>query len=174
MTSEAKFYPGLSMGNVQVTIGVIGGNMSSEETYRSAYDVGKFIAQNNAVLVCGGLGGIMEAASKGASENGGTVLGILPSGKKTDANEYVDIAIPTGMGLSRNALVVQASDVCIAFPGSYGTLSEMAIALNLHIPVVYLPGAWNLTKIGQVESNLFKEAFDPYQAVGIALSIIKK
>ncbi|MBD3315917.1 MAG: TIGR00725 family protein, partial [Chitinivibrionales bacterium] len=120
--------------------------------------------------VCGGLGGVMEAAAKGAKSAGGTVVGILPGENADDANASVDIAIPTGMGIARNVLVVRAADVVIALPGSYGTLSETAVALSLRKTVIYLPGAWNLKRIGQVESALFKEAFEPAQAVGLALS----
>ena len=98
-------------------IGVIGsGRTISSEQAQLAHEVGALIAQRRMVLVCGGLGGIMEAASKGAQENGGTVIGILPGTSRADANAYVTIAIPTGLGENRNALVVQASDVSSLFP----------------------------------------------------------
>jgi uncharacterized protein (TIGR00725 family) len=161
------------MTKQKITIGVIGGNEASQTDCDLAYEVGKFIASNDAALVCGGLGGIMEAASKGASENGGTVIGLLPGEEKTDANPYVNIAIPTGLGISRNVLVVRASDALIAFPGSYGTLSEIALALSMGETVVYMPGAWDLRKIAPVDGNLFKEAFDARQAIGLALAGIK-
>ncbi len=157
----------------KITIGVIGGSQASAEDCRSAYEVGKFIAGNNAVLVCGGLSGIMEAASKGAHENGGTVVGILPGDDKKDANAFVNIAVPTGLGVSRNVLVVRASDALIAFPGAYGTLSEIALALHLKKTVVYMPGTWDLKKIAAVDSAYFKEAFDAGQAVGLALGAVK-
>jgi uncharacterized protein (TIGR00725 family) len=114
----------------------------------------------------------MEEASRGARENGGTVVGILPGNDPNDANSYVDIAVPTGMGVGRNVLVVRTADVLIAFPGSYGTLSEIAIALNVNKTVVYLPGSWDLRRIGRVDGSLFKEAFDGGQAVGLALNAI--
>jgi uncharacterized protein (TIGR00725 family) len=158
------------MGNYKISIGVIGGNSIDEKTAEMAYMVGKHIALNAAVLICGGLGGVMEAASKGAYENGGIVLGILPGEKKSDANPFVSIALPTGFGSGRNILVVRSSDVLIAFPGSYGTLSEIAFALNLGKTVIYLPGTWDLKKIGRIDNALFKEAFEPAQAVGIALN----
>jgi uncharacterized protein (TIGR00725 family) len=160
------------MPSRKITIGVIGGAEASADNYQIAYDVGKFIAGNNATLVCGGLSGIMEAASKGAFENDGCVIGILPGDAKADANPYVHIVIPTGMGVMRNALLVRTSDVLIAFPGSYGTLSEIALALNLGKTVVYLPGAWDLKKIALIDSAYFKEAFDARQAVGLALNSI--
>ena len=112
----------------------------------------------------------MEAASQGASENGGLVVGLLPGEDKGSANPFIHIALPTGMGVGRNILVVRSSDVRIAFPGSYGTLSEIALALNTGKTVIYMPGAWNLSKIGQVDSSLFKEAFDAPSAVGLSIS----
>ena len=102
-------------------IGVIGASETTEEQYQLAYELGGHIANRGAILVCGGLGGIMEACSKGAAENGGLVIGILPGDSKADANPYVSIAIPTAAGISRNVLVVHTADVLIAFPGSYGT-----------------------------------------------------
>jgi len=153
-----------------VTIGVIGGNTIDENTWQEAYNVGAGIAARGAYLVCGGLGGVMEAASRGASEAGGTVIGILPSADKRSANQFVSVVIPTGLGLARNTLVVQASDVLIAFPGSYGTLSEIGFALNVGKTVIRMPGAWNLPRIGKVEAALFKEATDATHAVGLALN----
>ena len=162
------------MNNRKITIGVIGGNVVDEKTSETAYNVGKHIAMNNAVLVCGGLGGVMESASKGAYENGGMVLGILPGESKQDANKFISLAIPTGFGAGRNIIVVRASDVLIAFPGSYGTLSEISFALTIGKTVVYMPGSWDLKKIGKIDSSLFKEAFEPGQAVGIALNALSE
>jgi uncharacterized protein (TIGR00725 family) len=157
----------------RITIGVIGGAEAHPESSMLAYDVGRLIAGNDAILVCGGLSGIMEAASKGAFENNGLVVGFLPGERKSDANQYVHIAVPTGMGIARNVLVIRASDALIAFPGSYGTLSEIAVALNLGKTVVAMPGTWDLKKIAPVDSALFKEAFDPGQAVGLALNALQ-
>jgi uncharacterized protein (TIGR00725 family) len=155
-------------------IGVIGGAEASAETLAIAYDVGKYIAGNDAVLVCGGLGGIMEAASRGAAENGGIVLGIIPGLDKAAANASVHIVVPTGMGYARNALVVNSSDVLIAFPGKFGTLSEIGLALASGKTVVYLPGSWNLQKIEPIDVSLYKEAFDAHSAVGLALDALRK
>jgi uncharacterized protein (TIGR00725 family) len=162
------------MKKYPITIGVIGGNQTDEENYRLAYEIGSLIATRGAAMVCGGLAGIMEAASKGARENNGFVIGILPGTDKSDANQYVDIAIPTGLGVSRNVLVVQASDVLIALPGSFGTLSEISIALTLLKTVIYMPGVWELGKIAPVNAALFKEATTPSQAVGLALDALSK
>jgi uncharacterized protein (TIGR00725 family) len=161
------------MSTRKIVIGVIGGARVAQESLDLAHEVGALIAQRDALLVCGGLGGVMEAAAKGAAENGGTVVGILPSESRQDANPYVTIAIPTGMGISRNMLVVRAADAIIAFPGSYGTLSEIALALNLGKTVVYLPGAWDLRKIEAVPTSQFKEAFNAAQAVGLALDAVR-
>jgi uncharacterized protein (TIGR00725 family) len=156
-------------------IGVIGGGREIfQDQYELAYETGMLIAQRNAILVCGGLGGIMEAASKGAAEHEGTVVGILPSNSKADANPYITIALPTGLGIARNALVANASDAVIAFPGAFGTLSEIALALESGKSVIYLPGAWDLKKAGRVEGKRFIEAFDARQAVGMALGEIGK
>jgi hypothetical protein len=151
-------------------IAVVGGNRVTGEVANTAFEVGSHIGLNGAILVCGGLGGVMEAAAKGAKKAGGTVVGILPGESGDDANPHVDIAIPTGMGIGRNVLVVRTADVVVALPGAYGTLSEIAVALSLGKTVIYLPGAWKLTKIGTIDSALFKEAFEPAQAVGLALN----
>jgi uncharacterized protein (TIGR00725 family) len=160
---------------IKPIVGVIGsGRAISPELSQFAFSVGMHIAQRGAILVCGGLQGVMEAASRGARENNGTVIGILPGTNKADANQFVDIVIPTGFGIGRNALVIHTADVVIAFPGAFGTLSEIATALETGKTVVYFPGAWDLKKAGQLEDARFIEAFDPKQAVGIALGEIGK
>jgi uncharacterized protein (TIGR00725 family) len=154
-------------------VGVIGsGRPVAPEQFQLAYDVGMYIAQRGATLVCGGLGGIMEAASKGAADQGGIVIGILPSTAKRDANPHVTVAVPTGLGSARNALVVHTADVLIAFTGAFGTLGEMAMALDAQKSVVTLPGAWELRKAGNLENARVLEAFDAKQAVGMALGEI--
>jgi hypothetical protein len=156
-------------------IGVIGsGRALSDEQFRLAYEVGKLIARRGAMLVCGGLGGVMEAAAKGAHEHEGFVVGILPGADRADANPYVDLAVPTGLGMARNALVARTADVLIAFPGAFGTLSEIALALDSGKSVVFFPGVWDLRKAGSTESARFLEAFDAAQAVGMALGEIGK
>lgn len=108
-----------------------------------AAEVGRFVAENGGVIVCGGLGGIMEGAARGAREGKGVSIGILPSDDPNDANEYIDFVIPTGMGEARNMLVVRAADVVVAFPGKYGTLSEMALTLQAGKPLISVH-AWSL------------------------------
>jgi len=124
-------------------IGVIGPSVAEPEILSLAEEVGFEIAQRNAILVCGGLGGVMEAAARGAKRAGGLTLGILPGTFGDEANEFIDLPLPTGLGEARNVLVVRSSLVLIAIAGSYGTLSEIALALKLGVPVVALR-SWQL------------------------------
>jgi len=149
---------------MKTTIGVIGPNQCGEEIYRLAYEVGQEIANRGAVLVCGGLGGAMEAACKGAKAAGGLTIGILPSDSRSHANPYVDIPIVTGMGIARNALVVRSCQAVIAIDGRYGTLSEIAFCLQLGIPLVGL-------RTWKIDSHIHR-AETPQEAVEKALSLI--
>jgi uncharacterized protein (TIGR00725 family) len=124
-------------------IGVIGGGDCTDDVRRLAFEVGRLIAEAGAALVCGGLGGVMAAACEGAKSAGGTTIGILPGKSRSDANAFVDHAIPTGLGEARNIIVVNSSDALIALPGEFGTLSEFAFALKLSKPVVNM-GGWDL------------------------------
>jgi uncharacterized protein (TIGR00725 family) len=108
-----------------------------------AHELGKKLAEVVETLVSGGLSGTMVAVCRGFKAGGGTTIGILPSYNKKDANPYVDIAIPTGLGLARNVLVVTSADVVVALPGGPGTLSEMAYCLQFGVPVISL-GSWKL------------------------------
>jgi uncharacterized protein (TIGR00725 family) len=117
-------------------ISVIGAGSCNNQIYKLAEEVGSLIAQRGAILVSGGLGGVMEAASKGASEAGGTVVGILPGFSREEANRYVTIPITTGLSHARNVIVARTADAVIAVSGEYGTLSEIAIALKLGKPVI--------------------------------------
>jgi len=143
-------------------IGVIGGGECTEEIYKIAEKVGKKIAENNAVLICGGLGGVMEAACKGAKNRGGTTIGILPGNNRDDANKYVDLPIATGMGYARNIIIVYTAQCLIAIDGKYGTLSEIAYALAFNKPVIGI-------KTHKIEGNL-EEAHSPEEAVEKALA----
>jgi uncharacterized protein (TIGR00725 family) len=125
---------------------VIGPSEASAEEAARAEDVGRLLAGRGAVVVCGGLGGVMEAVSRGAAHEGGAVLAILPGSDRSAANEHVTIALATGMGEMRNALVVRAVDAVIAVGGAYGTLSEVAFALRTGVPVVGLD-TWALDDV---------------------------
>ena len=112
-------------------IGVIGAGDCNNEIYETAYNVGKIVAENKQILICGGLQGVMEASCKGAFENNGITIGILPGDDVKSANRYVTVPIATNMGHSRNIIIVTSSSFLIAVGGGYGTLSEIAIALKM-------------------------------------------
>jgi uncharacterized protein (TIGR00725 family) len=128
-----------------VYIAVCGPDPAPDDVAAQCESVGRALAGAGAVLVCGGLGGAMEAAARGAAAAGGTVLGILPGTDRRAANDFVTVAVPTGMGEMRNALIVRAADAVIAVGGEFGTLSEIALALKAGKPVVGL-GTWRLAK----------------------------
>jgi len=119
-------------------VSVIGGSTVTDEEYALAERVGRELAERGHVVVCGGLTGAMEAVAKGASEADGETIGILPGEDRDEANEYVDVPVATGIGDARNALVALNGDAAIAIDGGYGTLSEIALALNGGLPVAGL------------------------------------
>ncbi len=134
-----------------MNIAVIGGFKCSKKFYKCAYELGKLIAQNGWILICGGRTGVMEAACKGAKEKDGLTVGILPSVNGKDANAYVDVKIPTGIGYARNIFVVRAADIVIALDGKYGTLSEIAFAFNENKPVIGID-TWDIKGIIKVKN----------------------
>ena len=119
-------------------IGIIGAGICDAATAERAEAIGRMIAERGALLYCGGLGGVMEAAAKGAAEAGGVTVGILPGAKASDANPYIKIPVVTGMGHARNVVLVRSCEALIAVSGSHGTLSEIALALKMWKPVVGL------------------------------------
>ena len=124
-------------------IAVIGGRKTDKSLLREAEEVGKLIARKGAILVCGGLGGVMEAASRGAKSEGGTTVGILPHNDSMKANKYIDIPISTGLGIGRNVIIARTAEALIAVGGEYGTLSEIAFSLQMEKPVVGI-GTWDI------------------------------
>ena len=122
---------------------VVGPGRASADELAAAEAVGSELARRGAVVVCGGLGGAMEAACRGAKEAGGLTVGLLPGSDRSAANPFVDVAVATGLGEARNALVVRAADGVIAVGGGYGTLSEIAFGLKAGKPVVGL-GGWDI------------------------------
>ena len=136
-------HEGLDELSAPLHIGVIGEGVCSARVARDAERVGAAIARAGAVLLCGGLHGVMEAASRGAAEAGGVVVGLLPGFRRRDANRWVTIPIVTGMDQARNVVLVRSCDALVAIGGMYGTLSEIALALKLGIPVVGLR-TWRL------------------------------
>ncbi len=153
-------------------VAVIGSASCSQEVAARAEAVGQEIARRGAVLVCGGRGGVMEAACRGAKAEGGTTVGILPGADRGEANRYVDIAIATGMGEARNAIVVRTADAVVAVSGGYGTLSEIGLALKIGRPVVGL-GTWELQQAGQSVAAVV-QATTPAQAVERALALVRE
>ena len=153
-------------------VSVIGGGDSSEEEARLAEEVGRELARRGANLICGGLGGVMEAACRGAASQGGTTIGILPGNDRHEANAYVNIPIVTGMGYARNAIVAKSAQAVIAIGGSYGTLSEIAYALQSDVPVVGL-GTWSLSRAGMEDKSIVA-AHSPAEAVEKALALAKR
>ena len=146
-------------------IGVIGTSEASTEEYQTAEEVGREIARRKGILVCGGLGGVMEASCRGAKSEGGLTIGIIPGSSKKEANPYVDIPIVTGISEARNIIVVRSSNAIIAIGGSFGTLSEIAFALKLEIPVIGI-NTW------EVSTNI-KKATTPKEAVDLAFSLAR-
>jgi uncharacterized protein (TIGR00725 family) len=157
------------MINKKRFIAVIGGNQCSPQEAQLAEEVGRELARRGAILVCGGLGGIMEAACRGASSKGGVTIGILPGDSRQAANRYVQIPIVTGLGYARNLAVVKSAQAVIAIDGSYGTLSEISHALQNGIPVIGI-NTWSLTRNGQQDKSIIL-AQDAVDAVNKALSL---
>jgi len=130
---------------------VVGPDDADAKQRAAAEEVGRLLAEAGAIVVTGGRGGVMEAASKGAREAGGTTLGILPGPDRREANEWVTVAVPTGMGEARNALVVRAADAVVAVGGAWGTLSEIAFARKTGKPVAALD-SWDLDGVDRFET----------------------
>jgi uncharacterized protein (TIGR00725 family) len=133
-------------------VSVVGSGTASGELYEMAREIGRLVAERGGTLICGGRSGVMEAAARGATEAGGTAIGILPDEDRTRANEYLSYSIATGMGHARNLAVVCSGDVVIAVGGEYGTLSEIGLARKVGRPVVALRG-WELGEHVSVASS---------------------
>ena len=132
-------------------VAVIGPSDATSEQTRAAEAIGRGLADGGAILVCGGLGGVMAAACHGAGAAAGTTVGLLPGTDRTSANDWVQIALPTGVGELRNGLLIRAADAVIAVGGAYGTLSEIALALRAGVPVIGL-NTWEIEGVERVKS----------------------
>ena len=152
-------------------IAIIGGSNCTKEEARIAEEVGLLVAKKGAVVINGGLSGVMEHSSKGAKKGGGLVIGILPTPNAADANKYVDVALPTGLGYARN-IIVASADAVIAIGGALGTLSEIAFALQRGTPVIGL-GTWDIDRKRSGGATVIK-AKSPKNAVDKALKAIDK
>jgi len=153
----------------QKIIAVIGGGQCSKEEAKIAEEVGRQLARQGAILVCGGLSGVMEAACKGASSEGGITIGILPGENRQAANPYVQIPIVTGIGYARNITVVKSAQAVIAIDGNYGTLSEISHALQSGIPVIGL-NTWSLSRNSKQDNSIIP-AQNATEAVDKALNL---
>ena len=153
-------------------VAVIGGSSPTAEEASLAEGVGRALAEAGAVLVCGGYGGVMEAACRGAKEAGGLTIGILSGSDESEANPYVDVAIVTGIGHARNAIITRTAKVAIAVGGSYGTLSEIGFALGFDKPVVGLQ-TWSMERSGHPSVPIIR-AETPEQAVREALAQLQE
>jgi uncharacterized protein (TIGR00725 family) len=140
-------------------VAVVGASEATGEQAELARAVGAGLARSGAVVITGGRGGVMAAASRGAAESGGIAVGLLPGAERQEANEWVTVALPTGLGELRNGLVVRAADAVIAVGGAYGTLSEIALALRAGVPVIGL-NTWQIDGVRHVGT--------PEEAVALA------
>jgi len=156
----------------EMIIGVIGDSSCSPEEAKLAETVGELLAQQGANIVCGGLGGVMEAACRGAKSKGGLTIGILPGKNSSMANSWVDIPLVTGIGEARNIAVVKSAQAVIAIGGGYGTLSEIAYALKSSISVIGL-NTWSLSRNGQEDDSIIRVQ-SATEAVGKAISLAKR
>jgi uncharacterized protein (TIGR00725 family) len=150
-------------------VAVCGPGVANEQETAWAERVGRLVARAGAVVVCGGVSGVMDAVARGAAAEGGTSIGILPGRDRAEASPAITYSIPTGMGETRNALVVRAADVVIAVAGEFGTLSEIALALKMGVPVVGLH-TWGLVRGGRAV-EAFPTAETPEEAVRLALEL---
>ena len=133
-------------------IAVVGAGIADEGTYQIAYTMGKLLGEKGAIVYTGGLGGVMEAACKGASEAGATTVGILPGHKPEEANPYVKVLVFSDMGHARNVILIRSVEAVIAISGGYGTLSEIALALKMWKPVIGINTWENIPGVNYVSS----------------------
>ena len=154
-----------------LTIGVIGASSPTKKIENLAKEVGCLLAANGAVVICGGLSGVMEAVCRGAKSIGGTTIGILPGSNPDVANEWIDHVICTGMGEARNLVIIKSSDAVIAVGGGYGTLSEIGFALKLNKPIIGLQ-TWELEN-PNMDKLALKVMDDPKDAVSMSIKMAK-
>lgn len=150
-------------------VAVIGGYTCSPEEAHMAEVAGRQLARQGAIVICGGEGGVMEAACKGAKAEGGLTVGILPGDNRNTANPYVIIPILTGIGAARNVIVVKSAQAVIAIGGGYGTLSEISFALKNQIPVIGL-NTWAFSHLNEVDNSVIRTD-DPVEAANLAVEL---
>jgi len=150
-------------------IAVIGGFPCSPEEGRLAEIVGRELAKKGAILICGGEGGVMEAACKGARSEGGLTIGVLPGESRQTTNAYVSIPIVTGIGSARNMIIIKSAQAVVAIGGGYGTLTEIAFALKFNVPIIGL-NTWSLSRGNQSDNSIFLTE-DPVAAAELAIEL---
>ena len=155
----------------RLTIGVIGTSTPTKKIEGLAEEIGYYLASNEVDVICGGLGGVMEAVCKGAKSNNGRTIGVLPGSSPEDANMWVDNVICTGLGEARNLIIIKSSDAVIAVGGGYGTLSEIGFALKLNKPIIGLH-TWGLEH-PNMDKLALKTSDDPKKAVLDAIHLAK-
>lgn len=153
---------------ISYNIAVVGGSRAEGRPLRLAYSVGRLLAARNAIVICGGLTGVMEAVARGAKSRGGISVGILPGSHAVEGNRHLTVRLPTGIGFARNFLIVRASDAVIAIDGSSGTISEAAFAISEGKTVISLD-SFGLTKSKEYDGD-FIVATSAKDAVEIAIS----
>jgi hypothetical protein len=153
-------------------IAVCGPGVANARESAWAEEIGRRLAEAEAIVVCGGISGVMDDVARGAATAGGTVVGILPGPDRAGASVHLTVSVPTGMGETRNALVVRAADAVIAVAGEWGTLSEIALALKMGRPVVGL-GTWELAKAGTPVEGIVRAA-TPEEAVDRAVQLARR
>lgn len=161
----------------KIIIAVIGRDGEIDDNVKKiCYNIGRDIAKADCMLICGGMNGVMEAACKGANENGGLTIGILPTGNKDDANKYVQISIATGIGFARNAIITSDADGIIAINGKYGTLSEIGFALGYDKLVVLVNGSKGVCDDVDFSKANFENLYkaDVKDAVNLVINLIKE
>ncbi len=140
-------------------VAIVGGSEATSEELAAAREAGRWLASQGVVVVTGGLGGVMAAASEGAQSQGGTSIGLLPGASRDDGNQHLTLSLPTGLGEMRNGLVVRSADVVLSIGGSWGTLCEIALAARTNVPVIMLNG-WELPTSGVTRVDTLVAALD--------------
>lgn len=156
----------------KIVIGVIGGSQCTAQEAALAETVGRELAKRGAIVICGGLGGVMEAACRGAAIESGTTIGVLPGDSPSSANQFVQIPIATGLGEARNLVIVKSAQAIIAIGGDYGTLSEIAFCLKNGTPVVGL-NTWSFSRNERGDTSIVR-AEDAVDAVEKAIALAKE
>ena len=156
----------------KVIVAVIGTRQPSPEESKLAEEVGRELAKNGVILICGGLGGVMEDTCRGARAEGGLTIGVIPGDDRKSANSYVQIPIVTGIGYARNVIIVKSAQAIIAVGGGYGTLTEIGYALDSKKPVIGL-GTWKISRNNQLDKSIIR-AHNAKEAVSKAIKLAKR